>query len=388
MTNQDQLSKLIPLDELRERLTRLMPKLKAPQPGVDRHLASGDCKPGEDFPVPSLVYFVLKVVLGMPCYGPAEKVRWSILFEYDSVPYAVELRKFGFTFEFPIAHPPGTKITDEALGKLKKAVREAEKYLDAFARRQAEDGHVSLENNFHGFKDMYRFLRSEAEKAYSGPSSVPHVEKRPDGSEFTSYTMFQNQRHGGYLACAMTNAYFSWMEHTFLLLLPFTPLRTSHEGLLTFMGAQWGDKFKALFELTTDREAKALFDRMKVVRETWRNPSSHGGILPGHGSLYFHLPQVGAIPAAMTRKPDGFHFLFGPLRSDSFKEVCNLFDEFEAFVRQRLPFGWRFAESGLPVSYDGEMRLEYAQAMTSEETFEAFLDREGYEQDMHANMDY
>ena len=49
------------------------------------------------FPVPELVLFALRDVLGFRWSGVGEKVRWSVYATVEGEPFVFELRKFGFT---------------------------------------------------------------------------------------------------------------------------------------------------------------------------------------------------------------------------------------------------------------------------------------------------
>lgn len=49
-----------------------------------------------EFPVPDLVLFALRNVLGFPWSGPEEKVRWSVYGTFTGVPVSLEMRRFGF----------------------------------------------------------------------------------------------------------------------------------------------------------------------------------------------------------------------------------------------------------------------------------------------------
>jgi len=389
VASEPKIEDVVAIDELRSRLKRLMPGLAQPDPAEDERRGAPEefatTKP-DGFPVPGLVLFVLRNVLGLAVDGPFEKVRWSIWFRYAGKPFAVELRKFGLTLVHPRRGDDAT--AREVIGKLQKAVRETEPYLETFARRQAEDGRVTVQNQFARFAGMHRFLRQEATAAYARPEPPPVVETFANGQSGTTDSWGESERNGGYLGVAMTNAFFSWMEHAFLLVLPFTDRRLANEGLLKFMGAQWGEKFKVLFELTTDRDAKVHYDRLKQIRETIRNPASHGGVQAGSGSLHFHMPGIGAIPARMTRRAGEPHLVFGMLASKPFKEICDAFDSFVSFMEERFPLAWEYGESGLNVAFDAESRAEYRAATSSKEAFAQFLDRESYRDMVHSNMDY
>jgi len=158
-------------------------------------------------------------------------------------------------------------------------------------------------------------------------------------------------------------------------------------GFLEFLGRNWTDKARAILDLS-DGKTKKFYDKLVDIREQWRNPLAHGGFLSGGGSVYFHLPDIGALPARLRRTPTGVKFGF-ILRDDSFSEIMKFFDSVEEFLREGpLYFPMKWAESGLDLAFDDNSRAMYQAAMQSEEQFNDFLQWSDYEWARHANMDF
>jgi hypothetical protein len=70
------------------------------------------------------------------------------------------------------------------------------------------------------------------------------------------------------------------------------------------------------------RSAAARLDRLHEVSETYRNTYGHGGFDKEGGSIYFHVPDVGALPARLTDVRDSPHFDVIPVGSLDFEELC------------------------------------------------------------------
>jgi hypothetical protein len=150
------------------------------------------------------------------------------------------------------------------------------------------------------------------------------------------------------------------------------------------------DGLERVFDINADATAKRLHDRLHEVSETYRNTYGHGGFDKEGGSIYFHVPEVGALPARLTHVRDSPHFDLIPVDSLDFEEVCALFDEVDEFLAtsEVTRFGVRYAEAGMDVHYDERSRRRFAEAMESHERFEELLDHDSYVETMAMNMDW
>lgn len=197
-------------------------------------------------------------------------------------------------------------------------------------------------------------------------------------------------RSGAYNALAAINAYFSYLEHALVLVLPFTDFEPTAESITGFIGMRWRDKFKRVFDVNADATAKRLHDRLHDVSETYRNTYGHGGFDKEGGAIYFHVPEVGALPARLTDVRGSPHFDLIPVGSLDFEEMCGLFDEVDEFLgtSEITRFGMRYAEAGMDVQYDQRARTRFAEAMESDERFDELLDSDSHAETMAINMDW
>ncbi|MCY1033212.1 hypothetical protein OV207_17270 [Corallococcus sp. BB11-1] len=372
----------------------MLKKLKPLPECYEKERRFTNFKADDQFPVPELVLFVLRDVLGLEVLGPWEKTRWGASFEYEGAYFDVSLRKFGFTVTTQVEHPEGSPLVREVLGKIEKSVRIVEKFLEPFVQEQARDGRVTIANRFHHFERTYRFFREKAAEMYGPPELLPAgngqgAEKGGAIDFFAPWARASERAmEGGHYAEAMMNAYFSRAEHVLVLSLPFLGFEPGSGQLMDFIAEKWSKKVRRLFESGADPVAKSLYERIKHIRDALRNPLAHGGFEPGIGSLYFHLPGVGALPARMTRHGDGFSFVFNPIGHASFWEICAALDEFDEYLRKKLGGGWRWAEAGLDVAYDEQSRREYFAAAQSVEKLERLIERASLRGDYHNNFEY
>jgi hypothetical protein len=338
------------------------------------------------FPIPELLQFGLTKLLGFQSYGPGEKMRWGIQFVFRDTFVAFELRKFGLRVLCE-RKDLDSVILKEVLGRARALTDAVEAYLSAdFVSSQISSGNITVQNLHGTLNFRYRFLREQAEAAYRRPPPPPETGTSEFGT-WTTYHFRQPEVEGSALGSAAVDAYFSQLEHLFVLASAFSEKASVECGVVDFLGANWPTKARAILDLN-DPKAKALYDRLLEIREVWRNPLAHGGFMSGGGSFYFHLPGVGALPARLRRSAEGVRVGFS-LREESFASILALFDEFDDYLRTGpLRFPLRWVEAGLDVAFDQASTSKYRAAMHSEKAFADLVDWTSMDSDRHSNMDY
>lgn len=374
------------LDEARQHVRGILPSVT---PWPDEHNPDTEWfRPDETlFPVPELVLFVFRDLLGVDRYGPWEKMRWGVNFLYGGRGFAFELRKFGLTLVHETAPEEVVRpLAQDLLDRTQRAVRVAESVLEAVARDSAEHGEVAVANLYGKLRSAYVFFRRKARDSFRAPSPGPILDRR--GREY--WPFMQNEREGGYFASAMMDAYFSTLEHLAVIAFAFSDRDASQGRLLDFLGLSLSDKLRELLRPHQDAVARRHLEQLRELRETWRNPLAHGGIERGVGSLFFHIPGVGTVPARLTDVKNSIHFQYVPLAGDTFESVCRGFDHFDLFLSRRPPcraaLAW--ARSGLNVAFDPEYRAQYRAAAADRTALREFIQVMSRIADDHTNMDY
>ncbi len=338
------------------------------------------------FPIPELLLFGLTNLIGFRSYGPGEKMRWGVSFLFRGTFFAFEYRKFGLRVlcERKDLDAP---VVKELLGRARGLTDVVEAHLnEEFVSTQIAAGNITIENLYARLDSRYRFLREQAEAAYGRPRPPPETGKS-EHATWTRHDLGRPEREGTALGSAAVEAYFSRQEHLFVLASAFSTTALTDPGVLDYLSSNWPAKARKILDLG-DPTAKKFYDHLLEIRGQWRNPLAHGGLLSGGGSLYFHLPGVGALPARLRRTPEGVRVGFS-LREESFASMLKLFDEFDNFLREgplRYPLKW--VEAGLDVAFDSASRKKYRAAMESDEQFQDFLDWSAMDADRLANMDY
>ncbi len=332
---------------------------------------------------------LLTLISGTDCkfsYRPMEKTAWAIRLQFKGKPIRLEHGKFGM--RMATVKPPGKRILNEFVRLLYKALPLTDKALQPHVEEQVRAGNVTVRNRHHLFRHRYEFLREEANGAFAQPS--PDLGDLIRGAlterrAAISADPFKAEREGFFLGGAAIDAYFSWLEHILLLILPFAKRDLVDPDLVEFIRANWRDKLKAIWNVSTSRERKKLYDSLLEIKERLRNPITHGGFDSSQSSLGVHMPYVGAIPANLSRFTEGMF----PLQEASFADACQLFDRVDNELWEGdTSYGMTFADSGLDVAFDEGSRKEYLSAMTSHEDFCAWLDALSRHVDNLVNMDW
>ncbi|MBL3610631.1 hypothetical protein [Rhodovulum sulfidophilum] len=354
----------------------------------------------ELFPVPELVLFAFRNILGWRWSGVGEKVRWTVYGSVLGEPVGFELRKFGFT----ILRAKDSKLPyDRIVGQVGAAMRQIEDLLAPFAIEQTRSGNVLIVNRFGEFESRYRYFRDKAHKAFAKadkPAEIPKPKgkkKKKGEPEFPvgMIAAMLNHQHaaqteGYYLTTAMIEAFFSALEHRLILLLAFRGLQLNPGGLEDFLKKSWDEKLKTVLPLTDNHQAGVTLGKLRRIKERLRNPFSHGGVENDGGSLFFHLPGIGAVPANFSNFANSPRFSFVPIKVDNFDECCSVFDSVHDMLSTGpLAFPHRFVDAGVDPSFDAETLSEYAGVMAKgADAVEQWIERWGHMWTTHANMDY
>ncbi len=348
----------------------------------------------KDFPVPELVLFMLRNLMGWRWQGVGEKVRWSVYGSIGGEPVVFEYLKSGFS----IAREPQARVPMSRVeGQLKSGLKHLERFLEPIADHQLERGEVLIVNRFREFDDRYRFFRRLADEAYQRAGIPPRPSRAKDDVKRCAEdmmagwsSMFRANREGFFHSTAMVDSCFSALEHRLVLLRAFTgqPLKVGE--LLEILACKWDEKLRRIFPAQGDRHADQILGRMRRIKERVRNPFAHGGVEADRGSLFFHLPHVGAIPANFTRFGESVRFSLIPIETDDHAEICEVFDGLHDLLsRGPLAGPHTLMEAGIDPSFDAGALQEYADAHArGEEGARELIQRWGAAWERHANMDY
>jgi hypothetical protein len=324
--------------------------------------------------------------MGFAWSGHGEKVRWSVYVRIAGEPVIFEHRKFGFT----ILRRTGSPLTIERIrGQIHAALKILEGALEGLAQSQIELGHVTVANRFSEFYGRYQFFREHADQRFSAAAGQV---AEPGQSSFVEVvnTRLRANREGFFYSTAMIDAYFSCLEHRLILIRAFIGRPLAPGELLALLAAKWDDKLKDVLDVVGQRANELLLGRLRDIKERIRNPFAHGGVENDRGSLFFHLPTVGAIPANFSRFRNSVQFNFNPIGADDHDGACRVFDELDVALESGPLAGpHRLMTSGMDPAFDAATLAEYARTIAAgDDDIEQYIEHWAENWERHANMDY
>jgi len=329
----------------------------------------------QEFPVPDLVLFALTRMRNLMALGRGEKVAWSIDACFRNTPFQIALRKFGFQLLLPKGTPQELRL--RLVGCLQTAAQLAAGSLKENVEQQVDAGNVSIDNQYRVFNGAYVFFRQQATERYSTSQSGMFALLDPALAE------------AGYCAGAMLNAYFSRLEHVLVLALPFTNFDPSNGALRGFALNRLQDKLKAIFNLSKDGTAKRIHDVLGQVKNTFRDPISHGGFDKRGTAFFFHVPGLAALPALLTDHKVSVERYVTHITQTEFETLCRQLDDCDTLLDQStIGPGIQYARTGLSVSFSTRFREACRNAAASPAALEGFIDQQLEIADINENMDY
>lgn len=349
------------------------------------------------FPVPELVLFALREVMGFKWSGPGEKVRWSVYATVAGEPFVFEHRKFGFAIDHH--SDVSSALLKRVERQLSSSLRLLEPLLADFANAQIANGNLTLQNRLAEFENRYRYFRELADTAF-GPEPIlkedaaPSADSHKDIEVFADLTAQMNrtigrQQEGYFASGAMVDAYFSKLEHLVLLLRAFIGRPLAAGDFKAFLQKTWDERLREVADFDADPASGRLLGRLRDVKTAIRNPLAHGGVENDGGAFYFHMPRIGAIPANLSRYRGRLRVNFFPIAETAHTEICALFDEVDALLAQgSLELPNEFVRWAIDPQFDSDSIERYAEALAGgAETVDELVVALSREWERHANYE-
>lgn len=348
--------------------------------------------------MPELVLFALRDVMGFRWSGVEEKVRWSVYVTVENEPFVLEMRKFGFAIDHRDGAP--LALIRRVEGQLSSSLRLLEPSLTTYAKLQIADGNLTLANRMSEFDDRYAYFRAQAnaafgpapEAAVEGPSSEGPSGKTTVFADLTARMSrnLQRQQEGYFASGAMVDAYFSRLEHRVLLLRAFIGRALATGDFEAFLRMTWDERLREIADFDVHPAHRRILGRLREVKATIRNPLAHGGVENDGGAFHFHLPNIGAIPANLSRYRGRLRMSFFPIAEATHAETCQVFDELDTVLAEGpLALPNEFVRWGIDPQFDADAITRYAAAIAGgADDVEAMIDRLGSAWERHTNMDY
>ncbi|EWC64554.1 hypothetical protein UO65_0161 [Actinokineospora spheciospongiae] len=340
---------------------------------------------------------LIYLFLGCHDLGRAEKMDWEFVFQVEETTCSIASEKFGLRVyvdrDSVADEVEAEKLFQRILQATVKGQKVVEKeLLEPIGKEQVNAGDVVVGNQYHRLREAYLYFRDGAEIAFRGDGRVEVQRDADDASNILRGALAEWRRQanadaeGWWNTFAMIMAYFSLLEHTLVGCLAFADFDPEEETVTGFIGLNWGDKFKRLFDLDADLVAQKKYEALRDLAETYRNTYGHGGFDKRGATVHFHVPGVGVIPATLSKISKTPHFGLVPAVVEDYNRICAVLDDFDAWIAAgayRNAIMW--IEHGMDYAFDARSRAEVA---ANAGTFDAYLEAMSYRLDQAMNMDW
>ncbi|KWW12869.1 hypothetical protein AS889_20955 [Pseudomonas putida] len=191
-----------------------------------------------------------------------------------------------------------------------------------------------------------------------------------------------------WLAISAIEAFFSWTEHVLIHIAILSGRVTSACEIADLAAADWSRKFKAVFDMTNEKE-KALFDSALSMRQELRNYIAHGAFGKGGEAFSFHS-SAGAVPVLLPEKAGSKRFSIGSNLEFNYELAFGVVDNFVMLIwsGKRAPAQLYIQGSNLPAILTFCADGTYSRAMTSLEEMENLVEYLSNMAEQAVNMDW
>jgi hypothetical protein len=365
--------------DARERVRSTVPKLSPAYEAGDLGFIRIPVE-NDDLPVPAIAHGLLVDVLGCRSGRGGDKTAWAVEFSWDGRPCVLAYEKFGLRLYIAALGDDDKKCPEKAARLIIKGLRRAigafeKEVLTPLVTQQLEAGQASIANQAPQLRGMYDHFRKRVEQAFSSePPETTADGLLPGLGESLSWK-FRRDQEASFDALAMVNAYFSLLEHTLVLVLPFSDFDPGAGQLHEFIGLRWREKLQRVYDINANRPAKRVHDELHRVSEAYRNTYSHGGFDKAGSAIYVHFPAMGGAPGTLSGFGDSPHNGLFAVTQQRFEAICQCFDHADELLRSgetRMAMMW--VDAGLDVSFDARSRERYAEHMVDYAEFEGFIE--------------
>lgn len=339
--------------------------------------------------LPYMAFLTFILLLNFKYYGKEEKVAWSIPFIYKEKPFVIYHQKFGFRVASINDEKNTTDLAREMLRQLTRGIKIADGLLKPIVENDVKNGDISVVNKHYILYDSYSFFRAKAKEKFKKSEIKPQK-----GGLHQLTNVFNRsakyERQGFYYTTAMLDAFYSWLEHVLVLLVPFCEFKKNEDDIENLISADWTRKFNRVLKPDEDKDAHRLYNELWEIKENYRNTLAHGFFDKTRGSILVHTPVVGAIPICLSSYSNTIYYnSFHPITKDIFPKICKAFDKTEKFLRtKKFPQPFAIIESGLDIRFDDKGLAEYKDVIRTPEETNSFIEVMSGIADDAINMDW
>lgn len=189
-----------------------------------------------------------------------------------------------------------------------------------------------------------------------------------------------------HLAIATIAAYFSMLEHRFVLLAAFREDIVDLDfSLTTVLGAGWREKFQFAFGGWPRESRVGHFEELEYLAQTYRNPLLHGG---GGGAIdglvVQWMPNFQSVVSARGKITDKYMLWTSAISVSEAEDILRRIDSLESWMTQIPAYAW--VREGLAVNFEKSALSEYVKHLANG-TFERFVESSSEQFDRVLNFE-
>jgi hypothetical protein len=315
--------------------------------------------------------------------GAADKRLWEVRFAYKSQECLIYFGKTGLRLRGIVSEDVDTSyelLVDEIDDRLTKAINSVmESGVQPLIDLKLRTNDAIVVNQHARYLSMFEYFRNLLLEMQL--SELKFEDREPANSPYDAMTSVfgkifatrAKEEKISHLAIATIAAYFSMLEHRFVLLAAFRDDILHHDfSLTTVLGAGWREKFQFAFG-GLPRENRAVhFADLEYLSQTYRNPLLHGG---GGGAIdglvVQWLPNFRSVVSARGKITDKYMLWTSAISVIEAEDILQRINSLETWMTG-LP-GYAWVKAGLAVDFEETSLTEYARHL-ADGTFEWFVD--------------
>lgn len=327
-----------------------------------------------------------------------EKINWIIYFKFKGKVFEIHDYKFN-TWSLAVNNndlETDKKIIEELVEEIIKILNKGSKYLDKKLSPMLKEK-LKTEKFFfnNAFKKLYPIYSFYQQKLYElkedwSKAETEVIEEEIDSGfgKLTSKRYIDHKREkeieSSYYFFPLISIYYSILE---FLLDIFKCLDEPGIDYVEFRSLSWKDRFKSVFDLE-DVELKKLYDVIVEIKDSYRNPLTHG--LNNEVNLLVPIEGEGIVPISYEFLNDKPHFTSKIISIEKSTEYLSTLENFFNYLSKTEPYSfyWLYLQYdfNIPKSISNVENLK--SHMTSIEEFSDYLDKmeEYYERKMNGEI--
>ncbi|MEZ2392074.1 hypothetical protein AB6813_21530 [bacterium RCC_150] len=335
-----------------------------------RHIASSD-----------VLRLILTTVGHGVDIGAEDKRLWQVRFAYRGQEFLMFFGKSGLRLRGIVAEDVETAyelLVDEIDNKLTRAVASVMEHgVQPLIDVKLQTNDAIVVNQHARYLAMFEYFRSLLRHMQLSELEIEKMETNSAADAMMSalsevVAMRAKEDKIAHLAIATIAAYFSMLEHRFVLLGAFREdILVLDFSLTTVLRARWREKFEFAFGGLPRKSRTGHLNDLEYLSETYRNPLLHGG---GGGTtdglIVEWLPHFRSVVSARGKITDKYMLWTSAISVCEADDILRRIDSLEVWM-QKMP-GYAWVKEGLAVDFKKASLATYSEHL-ADGTLEGFV---------------